>query len=301
MLWLLTFAAALAIVLARRRRSLGAGHRWVLWLLIVASLAVAIAIAPPVVVLRKIVGFLLMPTTVVWIALVALTVRSWRDPRWRWPLIGVLTAYSVAGCPITSYLLMHNLERPFETIFPLTETTSYDALLVMGGGGAARPGADADGEPQFGESGDRLRLAAVIHKQGRAPILVTSGSSTDGGRDLSAETAVLWMELGIPADVVVQLPGPRNSAAEVAAYARLVEERGWTRVGLVTSARHLPRALALCRRQGLRVDPLPSDFRAVSLRWDDLGVIVPNGGGFASVEEAVWEYVGLAAVHLFGG
>jgi uncharacterized SAM-binding protein YcdF (DUF218 family) len=116
---------------------------------------------------------------------------------------------------------------------------------------------------------------------------------------VSAEAASLWAEMGIPADVVVRLPEPRNSAAEIVAYTRLVEERGWTRVGLVTSARHLPRALALCRRHGLRVDPLPSDFRADVPPWD-LPAIVPNGEGFADVQSAVWEYLGLAAVHLLG-
>jgi uncharacterized SAM-binding protein YcdF (DUF218 family) len=195
---------------------------------------------------------------------------------------------------------MRSLERPFEAIFPLRETTRYDALLVMGGGSTTRPDSDEAGDPQLGESGDRLRLAAAIHEQGRAAILVTSGSSIDGRHDLSADTAALWTDMGIPAHVVLRLPGPRNSAAEIAAYALLVEERGWRRVGLVTSARHLPRALALCRRQGLAVDPLPSDFRASRVRWDS-PVIVPSGGGFAAVEEAVWEYVGLAAVRLLGG
>lgn len=215
-------------------------------------------------------------------------------------MIAVLAAYSLAGCPITSYILMRSLERPFETIFPLRETTRYDALLVMGGGSAARPDDDAAGDPQLGEAGDRLRLAAAVHQQGRAPILVTSGSTIDGRRDLSAETAALWNDMGVPTDAVLRLPEPRNSASEISAFARLIEERGWSRVGLVTSARHLPRALALCRRQGLKVDPLPSDFRASPPSWD-LRAIVPTGDGFAAVEAAVWEYVGLAAVHLLGG
>jgi uncharacterized SAM-binding protein YcdF (DUF218 family) len=298
--WLLTFAVTIGITLARRRRTLEARWRWIGWVLVVTSLAAAVAIAPSWVGLRKSVAFLLMPPTVLWIALVALAIRSRREPRWRWPLLSVLLAYSAAGSPITSYLLMRGLERPFESIFPLRETASYDALFVMGGGSSSRRDDDGVGEPQFGESGDRLRLAAAVHEQGRAAILVTSGSSIDGSRDMSAETATLWEETGIPPEAVLRLPAPRNSAAEVAAYARLVEERGWSRIGLITSARHLPRALALCRRHGLRVDPLPSDFRAIRPRWD-LPALVPTGDGFASVEAAVWEYVGLAAVRLLGG
>ena len=122
MLWLLIFAAALAITpgAATPRRSarsaaLGAG-----WLLVaVIAWRSPIAIAPPLVVLRKLVGFLLMPTTVVWIVLVALVIRSGAIRGWRWPLIAALAAYSIAGSPITSYFLMRSLERPFESIFPL--------------------------------------------------------------------------------------------------------------------------------------------------------------------------------------
>jgi uncharacterized SAM-binding protein YcdF (DUF218 family) len=195
---------------------------------------------------------------------------------------------------------MRSLERPFETILPLAGTARYDALLVMGGGTATRPDLDDEARsPQLGQSGDRLRLAAAIHAQGRAPVLVASGSAIDRHRDFSADTAALWQQMGVPADVVVRLPEPRNSASEVAAYARLASERGWTKMGLVTSARHLPRALALCRRQGLTVDPLPSDFRADDPRWD-LPAIVPTGDGFAAVEAAAWEYLGIAAVHLLG-
>ena len=299
MLWLLAFALLLAISLARRRRALTAARQLAGWILVAAALAAAAMVAPPVLMLRKLIGFVVMPTTVVWVLLVVLAVRAWREPRWRWPVLGTLLTYTLAGCPITAYVLTRGLERPFETILPLAGTETYDALLVMGGGTERRRN-DEDGALQLGESGDRLRLAAALHAQGRAPVLVTSGSGVDGRRDVSAETASLLAEMGVPTAVVVRLPGPRNSASEVEAYARLVTERGWTKVGLVTSARHLPRVLALCRRQGLRVDPLPSDFRSHTPHWE-LSVIVPCGECFAVVEAAAWEYLGIAAVHLFGG
>lgn len=299
MLWLLAFALVLAIVLARSGRFAAGTRRWAGWGVVLAALVAVAILTPSPVVVRKLVAFAIMPGTVVWILMVALVVRSWREPRQRWLAVATLVAYSAAGSPISSYLLTHGLEHRFETVFPLAGTERYDALLVMGGGSGARPDLDRDGAPQLGESGDRLRIAATIHAQGRAPILVTSGSTIDGVRDVSAETASLWAEMGIPAEVVVRLPEPRNSAAEIVAYTRLVGERGWTRLGLVTSARHMPRALALCRRHELRVDPLPSDFRADLPSWD-LSVIVPSGEGFAGVQAAVWEYLGLAAVHLLG-
>lgn len=296
---LLALALVVAIWLARRGRSLAARWRITGWIAVLAAAALAAALAPPVVVLRKLVGFVLMPATVVWIGFAALVVRAWRERRWRGPLLALFAAYSIAGSPWAAYLLLLGLERPFADAHPLEAATQYDAVMVMGGGTSALPHGDAS-DTQLSPYGDRVRLAAALYTRGRTPFLVTSGSSLDGERDFSAETSALWSELGIPEAAIVRQAEPRNSAGEIAAYARLVEERGWRRVAIVSSARHLPRALALCRRYHLAADALPSDFRAEQPSWDVL-TIVPNGAAFAEVENAVWEYLGIAAVHLIGG
>jgi uncharacterized SAM-binding protein YcdF (DUF218 family) len=266
------------------------------WGLVLAALALAVATTPPVVALRKIVGIALMPTTLVWLLLIALLVRSWREPRWRRIHAIALAAYTAAGSPWSSYLFLSSLESPFRSLRPLAEPTTYDAVAVMGGGSSLTPSE----APQLNMSGDRIRLGATIFAQGRTPLLVTSGSTVDGERDVSAETAAIWTQMGIPEDTILRVPRPRNSAQEIVALAQLASERGWKRFGLVTSARHLPRVLALCERYGLEVVPLPADFRADPPAPGILGV-VPTGDGFADVGYAAWEYLGIAAVHLFGG
>jgi uncharacterized SAM-binding protein YcdF (DUF218 family) len=298
-IWGLIAAIVLAIALVRRRRALAPRWRVTGWLVAISLAGLAASLAPPLVVLRKLVGFVVMPATLVWLALAALVARSWREPRWRWPLLAVLAAYSVAGSSWTSYLLLRNLERPYESIEPLDLDHRYDAVLVMGGGASALPQGDED-DAQLGASGDRLRLAAALYADGRTPTLVTSGSSIDGAHDISLLTSSLWRDMGVPEAAILRVPGPRNTVEEVRAYARLAEERGWNRIGLVTSARHLPRALALCRRHGLDVEPLPADFRAERPSLDPL-TLLPDGDSFADVESAFWEYVGMAAVRLFGG
>ena len=74
------------------------------------------------------------------------------------------------------------------------------------------------------------------------------------------ETRMIWKELGIPESSIVMLPG-ENTEEEMQSLKKLVAERGWRRVGLVTSAWHLPRALNLAQRRGLQLTPLPADFR----------------------------------------
>jgi uncharacterized SAM-binding protein YcdF (DUF218 family) len=295
----LLVATVLALWLLHRGRSLDSRWRVAGWLAVAGALGLGMALAPPVVLLRKMVGVVVMPPTLIWIAMAALVVRSWREPQWRWLLLALFGAYSIATCPWTAYLLLRSLERPFEEIRPLEDPTVHTAVMVMGGGTSALPSWDSR-QPQLGTSGDRVRLAAALYVAGRTPVLVTSGASIDGARDISAETVTLWAAMGVSPAAVVRLPRPRNSVEEIGALAALVEDRGWPRVGLVTSARHLPRALAICRRRAIACDPLPADFRAEKPARGIYGVM-PSAEAFAGVESAAWEYVGLLAVRLVGG
>ena len=298
MLWLgsiLLFVAAVAWLL--RRRPSGKSARFLVPAAVAtAALAGAILTWPPLLILRKTVGSVLMPASFLWLVLGCSVLVFWSKPRARLALALTWVAYTLAGSPWTAFLLMNALEAPYRHQRPLSGAGVYDAVLVMGGGVVPAP----NGEPQLGFAGDRVRMGAALYTAGRARLLVASGTRIDGKIDLTEATSRLWMQMGVPAEAILRLPGPRNSAQEVEAYATLVRERGWERVALVTSAWHLPRALALCRGHGLAPDPLAADFRAGRRPGSVLGLI-PKGWSFADVEAATWEYVGLAAVHLLGG
>jgi uncharacterized SAM-binding protein YcdF (DUF218 family) len=98
--------------------------------------------------------------------------------------------------------------------------------------------------------------------------------------------------MGIPEGAIVQVREPlRTTSDEIARYKALVEERGWKRVGLVSSAWHLPRALALCREQGLEVVPIPANHRGRPA-WPSPAYLVPQFDGFLDVQFACKEYLG---------
>ena len=165
---------------------------------------------------------------------------------------------------------------------------------MLGGGSGVTPTGDA----QLGASGDRIRLAAALYRAGRTDLLVASGSGFDD-RNLAAETFDLWREMGVPAGAIRQLPEALNTGQEVALYAELIRQEGWGHVGLVTSARHMRRALALSASHGLEIDPLPADFRSNTLPPSFL-VLIPQARGFDVVAIACWEYLGVLAVRLGG-
>jgi uncharacterized SAM-binding protein YcdF (DUF218 family) len=65
---------------------------------------------------------------------------------------------------------------------------------------------------------------------------------------------------------------------EIQSIKRLIVERRWRRVGLVTSAWHMARAMPLARDAQLDLQPLPADFRTPQT-WSPIWII-PGEGSF---------------------
>ncbi|MEX2579000.1 MAG: YdcF family protein [Verrucomicrobiales bacterium] len=238
---------------------------------------------------RKVIAMLILPTGAIWLALLGLTL--WPGlKRWhRIVLGGLWILYTLAGSPYLGVALLQPLEAPFFE----TENSEQklDALVLLGGGTVRSPG----GHPALGTHGDRVLRPTMLYNRGLVKTLVTTGRSvTESGEDrlLSRETSLIWQDLGVPAEAIVELSEPRNTAEELAAVAGLLRDRpDWKTVGLCSSALHLRRALKESEAQGLDLIPVPSDFRSMPLVPTPLYAI-PQGRGFRDVQTALWEYLG---------
>jgi uncharacterized SAM-binding protein YcdF (DUF218 family) len=112
-------------------------------------------------------------------------------------------------------------------------------------------------------------------------------------RDLGAETTQLLTGLGVAPHAILDIDTTAvNTTQEIAAYRHLIAERGWTRVGLVSSAWHLPRALRLAARHQVDLIPLGADRRGRFRGWSPYW-LVPQDHGFDRVQRATWEYLGM--------
>jgi uncharacterized SAM-binding protein YcdF (DUF218 family) len=205
-------------------------------------------------------------------------------------LLAAVLLYGAAGNLHLGAALMARLEARVPAPDP-ARLQPFDAVCVLGGGSEA----DAFGRPQLGTAGDRLRVAAGLWHGGQAQLLVASGASRDGAlgnRNLGEETRELWHQMGVPDQAILVVTEPCwNTRDEVAAYRALRDRYGWRRMALVSSASHLPRALALAQRAGLAVEPLGADWRgrphaATLPSW------IPQEEGFMTIQRACWEYLG---------
>jgi uncharacterized SAM-binding protein YcdF (DUF218 family) len=248
-----------------------------------------VAVSGDSLIAKKVVAHLLMPAGFLWLILFVAVTWPGVAKSMRIATVVFFAAYSLAGSPYLGVCLLRILEKPFYALEQPTE--KLDALVVLGGGTAMSPG----GRPAMGNHGDRITRPAVLFSEGLVGTLITTGRSiTEDNADrlLSRETSLLWQAMGIPADRIIEISEPRNTSEELAAVAKLVKERPeWKRIGLGTSASHLPRALDEARAQGLEMIPVPSDFRSAPMIFSPM-YLVPQGRGFRDVQAAMWEFLG---------
>jgi uncharacterized SAM-binding protein YcdF (DUF218 family) len=88
---------------------------------------------------------------------------------------------------------------------------------------------------------------------------------------------------------------PLNTAAEGLAIAGVIEAE---RFVLVTSAFHMPRAMAEMHKRGLQPIPAPTAQRYDPTRPYRFMNFVPGGGALRRSEFAMHEYLGLLALRL---
>jgi uncharacterized SAM-binding protein YcdF (DUF218 family) len=291
---LIVLAVALGRALLRPSAAPARWRRILGWIAVAALLVLAVALLPGDYELRKFVGACLMPAGLVWLGLLAFArVLAQRVGRpFAGAALGLWLLYTVAGNAWFGSAVLARLQRGYSALDPFDQG-QFDAVLVLGGGADV----GGDGRPMLTVVGDRVVLAVRLFRAGKTSLLVTSGPYLPlpggGATSTAAATAAIWRQLGVPEESIVLLEGPRTTTDEVLALKTAAAERGWRRVGLLSSAWHLRRAMGLCRRFGVAVTPLPSDavrLPQVRLRW-----LVPQDIGFFQVQAACWELLGALA------
>ncbi len=249
---------------------------------------------------EKIATALFMPSGILWLFLTALMIQvwPWRRPEYRssagYPALLCFLTYTLGGSGYVSEALAVALERPYLQINPL-EQPPMDLVIVLGGGG----GPGANGRLQGNGSGDRLILAAQLYHQHPATKFICTGqriASMDAtGVDPAETSRDILVRLGVP-DASIELLGGQNTSEEMKALGERFRN-GSARVGLLTSAWHLPRAMRLAERNGLKPVPLPADFRTSPAESPTVAkrieACIPNGGAFSGTWSFAKEYLGM--------
>ena len=190
---------------------------------------------------------LALPTGLIWLgawtlAAALLARKKW----WEGAAAGVLAAaITVAGNPVVANRLAGRLQRDHARD-PLA-AGEFDAVCVLGGGVSL----DEHDRPVANAFGQRAVLGAELFHAGRTPTLLAAGTAppTSACPGPGRATRDLWANLAVPRDRVRLLSGT-TTKEEIASLADAVKAGRWRRVGLVSSAWHLPRAVRLAEAAG---------------------------------------------------
>ena len=167
----------------------------------------------------------------------------------------------------------------------------FRAVVVLGGGASLR----ANGIAELGEDGERIFSAAQLWHDGKAPFIVCTGSSADGIGHPSQVGRELLQSVGVPASAITEVPGLNTTGEMQHLKERLKRPPAhWPatgRIGLITSAFHLPRAMRLAETQGLDFTPLPCAFRVSADQPFSPRDFVPGAGALRQTELAAKEWL----------
>ena len=137
-----------------------------------------------------------------------------------------------------------------------------DAIVMLSGMLSLH---EMDGK-EYVEWGDPNRFFGGIElmKAGKAPNLIFTGAKMPWGKSSRTEGAVLTdyaAEYGIPYDHIFVSSLVANTADEAVAIKKMSQG---TKIILVTSAFHMPRAQMLFEKERFEVAPYPVDFKSLT-------------------------------------
>ncbi len=258
--------------------------------------------------LKKVIGFWLMPLPFS-LALIIAGALLWRFSRWQRTartcvIIGGLWLIACSNVGVGTWLV-RGLENQFpaQPAFapatpPSAELARCRYIVVLGGGHT--PVAAWSANNQLSTSAlsrivEGVRIARALPD---AKLIVTGprdpGKLGPTHAHMYAEVAV---SLGIPRDRIIEVSDPRDTEQEAVAIHTISQGAP---VALVTSAWHMPRSVALCRRAGFDPVACPSDFsaRPPELRFTDF--LTWNLGGLERSTKAIYERIGATWSRLRG-
>jgi uncharacterized SAM-binding protein YcdF (DUF218 family) len=261
-----------------------------------AALALAAVLALAVVVLgddlvsTKVAGMLVMPTVLLWLGLgvSAIYFLGARRPRAAiFPAVGFVV-YGLGGNIVVSSWVLDVFVRDLPPEVPIRELPDFDAIFVLGGG-AIFP--DGTRTPMLTRWGNRITMAAELQRSGRTRYLVASGGQGDSQTEA---TAILWRRLGVPDDAILQIPRGDITREELIEYEKMIRERGFQKIALLSSAYHMPRALKKAKELGMDLFPIAVDRPWPEPEELDARFLVPTPDAWMTTEMVLRELLGMA-------
>jgi uncharacterized SAM-binding protein YcdF (DUF218 family) len=242
-------------------------------------------------IIKKIMTPFLLPPGLFILILVVCSVWSCRSGkrhllRFFLPAAGIIWLFSIG--PIADALT-----RPLESAYPIPQTPQADVIIMLGGGiHAFAPDLTGTGTPGPATM-ERMVTAARLHRQLKAPIIISGGSVYGDRPSVARLTRRFLIDLGIPDDQIISEDQSRDTYENALFSKKLCTQHGFSQPLVVTSANHMRRSMLSFERVGLQVTPFPCALTT----WPDKTIylysFLPSDEALAATASALHEWIGL--------
>ncbi|MCH2158200.1 MAG: YdcF family protein [Oleiphilaceae bacterium] len=238
--------------------------------------------------LKKLIGGLLMPVSVVLsLGLLAL-LCSWKGKHsWAKSLM-CLALVALYLCSIKP--IAHLISQPLEYRYSPFDGQDVPYVVVLGGGHTTDMRVASLHQLNRTSLARLLTGVEIVKLQPKATLLVSgyAGFDTQSHAQVAANTAQL---LGVDADRILLQANAKDTYEEALAWRNII---GMQPFALVTSAMHMPRAMALFESLGMRPIAAPANIEAKGDRPLVLRDWIPTANNLAIVQAAWHEYLGMS-------
>ena len=234
----------------------------------------------------------------------------WRYPRRAtWAIALALFILFFSSNPTISNRLVSTLEWRY---FPPDPMPTAEAIVVLGG--ATVPALAPRPWVEVSERGDRILYAARLYRQQRAPKLILSGGRVSWRGDSSdvyrsseaSDMREFALAMNVPESAMILEGNSLNTRQNAVNVQRILQQESIETVLLVTSALHMPRAVAIFQKLGIDVIPAPTDYlvsteKRGGITWQgQILSLIPETRAIDHFTQALKEYIGFGVYRLRG-
>lgn len=221
----------------------------------------------------------------------------WRRTALLLTLSGLLWVL-VWSLPETSLYLGGKLENRYQ--YQLSETLPKADTIVVLGGNIQSNRANWFEPYNRATATDRVDRAAELYFAGRAPKIILSGGALEGRVSDARAMARILRQKGIPESAIILENESRNTYENALLTENMLKTMDLRTALVVTSALHMPRAMAAFKGLGVRATPAGLAPQIVAPEDYTLDRWSPHMRSLEASRSIIKEYLGLFGYWLRG-
>lgn len=239
------------------------------------------------------------PVMIILIILITGLILTLRLPKkrryksgWWILLLGVCLLYALSISPVSN-LLIYSMECRYR-LPPDEILSNLDTVAVLGGGMNWSGGFREFPEPAKFTYARVFSGVRIFKKSGADTIAFCGGGRRGGAESEAAAMEKVALELGVEKSKIITETKSLNTMENAAGLAEILTPAKGRKIGLVTSALHMPRAAKLFQKQfpDDTIVPIPVAY-IFDPDWFALDGLAPAAGSLANSNYAIHEWIGM--------